>query len=292
MNEEWTLFPLPEPKLAPTEKRFPPRLPIWSGCKAKLIERYLRYFVFITHHGNYIDGFAGPQRMANCDMWSARRVIEFRPRWLRKFFLFELDDAKVKKLHEMCGSQPPRDKSKGEPERQIQIFPGNFNENVHRMFDAFPIGPSEATFCLLDQRTFECDWKSVQAVAKAKGGNKIELFYFFPEGWLNRAVAALKYDKEERMAKWWGSDDWKNLTSISGVVRAKRVCERFRNEFDYKHVNAFPIYLNKHSGRLLYYMIHASDHDEAPGLMSRAYGKALDIPETPEQLDFLEGCQP
>jgi len=35
--------------------------PVWSENKADLIARYLRYFVFITKHGTYIDPFAGPQ---------------------------------------------------------------------------------------------------------------------------------------------------------------------------------------------------------------------------------------
>jgi len=40
-------------------------------------------------------------------------------------------------------------------------------------------------------------------------------------------------------------------------------------------------------GRVMYYMIHASDHDDAPKLMNRAYGKALDIKESDEQLELL-----
>ncbi|WP_205502842.1 hypothetical protein, partial [Rhodopseudomonas sp. BR0G17] len=42
-----------------------------------------------------------------------------------------------------------------------------------------------------------------------------------------------------------------------------------------KHAHAWPIY-NKEAGakRVMYHMIHASDHDEAPKLMSRAYRKA------------------
>ena len=39
----------------------PLRHPIWTEYKARLIERYLYYFVMITKHGTYIDGFAGPQ---------------------------------------------------------------------------------------------------------------------------------------------------------------------------------------------------------------------------------------
>ena len=36
----------------------------------------------------------------------------------------------------------------------------------------------------------------------------------------------------------------------------------------------------------MYYMIHATDHPEAPHLMARAYDKAIQPKETPEQLGF------
>lgn len=32
--------------------------PVWSESKADLIARYLRYFVFVTRHGTYLDAFA------------------------------------------------------------------------------------------------------------------------------------------------------------------------------------------------------------------------------------------
>ena len=36
----------------------------------------------------------------------------------------------------------------------------------------------------------------------------------------------------------------------------------------------------------MYYMIHASDHDQAPSLMSRAYRKSTGVPPNEEQLEF------
>jgi hypothetical protein len=41
--------------------------PVWTRNKARLVQRYLRYFVFITRHGTYIDGFAGPQEPDKLD---------------------------------------------------------------------------------------------------------------------------------------------------------------------------------------------------------------------------------
>lgn len=288
-DEENYLFELPPANLKVAQQKFKERNPIWTGCKAKLIERYLYYFVQITHNGVYIDGFAGPQETDRPEMWSARLVIESRPRWFRKFYLFELADASVELLKQLRDSQPPRDKAKKEPKRTIDIYPGDFNKNIAKILEANPIGDKEASFCLLDQRTFQCDWKSVKTVASHKnGGSKVELFYFFPEGWFNRAVAALKNDKEEKLKRWWGNSSWSELLETRGIMRAQLVADRFKDELKYKYSYPFPIYEKPgEGGKVMYYMIHASDHDDASKLMSRAYAKALDIKESPEQLDFL-----
>ena len=65
------------------------------------------------------------------------------------------------------------------------------------------------------------------------------------------------------------------------------VCKRFREELGYGHAMAWPIFSKKDGGAIKYHMIHASDHDEAPVLMRRAYERALNLPEPPEQLDWL-----
>lgn len=289
MNDDRYLFELPPANLKVAEKKFKERNPIWTGCKAKLIERYLFYFVQITFHGTYIDAFAGPQEAEKPDMWAAKLVLESVPRWLRNFFLFEAKDSQVQLLKKMIESQPLPEKKKKEPKRQIEIYAGDFNQNIATVLASHPIRDKEATFCLLDQRTFECDWASIQTLAGHKnGGNKIELFYFFPEGWLNRSISALKKGRDEKLEKWWGDASWNELLDSHGSIRAQYVCDRFKSEFNYKNVYPFPICERKdEGGRVMYYMIHASDHDEAPKLMWRAYGKALDIKETPEQLDFL-----
>src|SRR6266567_4838810 len=95
MSSEKYLFELPPEDLRVAERKFKERNPIWTGCKAKLIERYLFYFVQITHHGTYMDGFAGPQEPNKPEMWAAKLVLESAPRWLKNFFLFELKDPQV-----------------------------------------------------------------------------------------------------------------------------------------------------------------------------------------------------
>jgi three-Cys-motif partner protein len=112
-------------------------------------------------------------------MWSAKLVIESTPRWLRNFYLFESEPTQLGLIRDMCDAQPPRNKEKQEPKRKIQIYDGDFNSNITKMFAENPVAEKEATFCLLDQRTFECDWKSVEIVARHKtSGLKSNSFTF------------------------------------------------------------------------------------------------------------------
>ena len=57
-----------------------------------------------------------------------------------------------------------------------------------------------------------------------------------------------------------------------------------RSEFGYKSVKAWPIYERADGGNTMYYMIHATDHPEAPKLMSRAYRRAVHPLEPLEDL--------
>jgi Phage integrase family len=46
--------------------------------------------------------------------------------------------------------------------RNIEVWAGDFNQNVEKILGGGKITQKEATFCLLDQRTFECHWSTVR----------------------------------------------------------------------------------------------------------------------------------
>lgn len=272
-------WPVPETGSA-REIYFKSVRPIWTEHKAKLIERYLYYFVMITRHGTYIDGFAGPQEADEPGMWSAKLVLESEPRWLQRFFLCELAPASVQALQGLVDQQPAR--LRKEPKRAVKIVPGDFNRTVEDVLSGENIPPKQATFCLLDQRTFECDWATVERLAQHKSPHKIEIFYFLPAHWFGRAFHETK-DKS-KLQKWWGRDDWSTLGDMKDQTRAEILCERFRSELGYTYSYAWPIFSREDGeGRIKYHMVHASDHPEAPKLMRRAYERALQIKEPPEQ---------
>lgn len=255
--------PLDDIPAEPSLKRI--QRPVCTANKAQLIMRYLKLFVFITHHGTYIDGFAGPQEEKLCDTWAAKLVIESDPKWMRHFHLCDHKRAQVRLLRQLRTAQLPCD-----PPRNIEIYEGSFNHKVDKVLESGDITEKEATFCLLDQRTFECHWSTVEKLARfKKEERKIELFYFLANSWQERAFAAQK--KLDVPEAWWGREGWKEVRDMSRDDRRDAFVDRFKRELNYRSVKAWPIFGSLTGGTLMYYMIHATDHEEAPKLMSRAY---------------------
>jgi three-Cys-motif partner protein len=277
-DDESTLFQLPS-RIVPEPRIKSLQFPIWTEKKAQLIERYLYYFVLVTKHGTYIDGFAGPQQPDKPEMWAAKLVIDNEPKRLNHFYLFDSDRTALFHLKKLKEAHPDRD---------IVVYGGDFNEKIVRLLNSERIKQTEATFCLLDQRTFECHWSSVKALAGYKSSSfKIELFYFLPNFWLERAVSGLRnFDMPQ---KWWGKTDWPRLFEMNRNERKDTFVQRFKNELGYASVKPWPIYEKQGGGRIMYYMIHATDHPEAPKLMERAYNKAVQPKEPLNQLQFELG---
>ena len=257
--------------------------PVWSHQKARLIEKYLYFFVMITRHGTYIDGFAGPQSPEHPETWSAKRVLESRPRRLRHFFLCEMDPEKVVQLKVLWDAQPPRD-SKKEAERTCRVLPGDFNVLVDEILGSGVITENQAAFALLDQRTLECHWETVKKLAQhKKQGHKIELFYFLAVKWLHRTLKGLTVN-EQRADDWWGSRGWKELKQLTQTQIRDVVTTRIKEELGYRYAMPYPIYGKEDGeGAIMYYMIHASDHPDAPSLMWRAYDQAIAPLQAPQQ---------
>lgn len=256
------------------------RTPLWTESKAKLVAEYLRLFVFITKHGCYIDGFSGPKQPDLAGTWAAELVLNSEPRLLREFFLCDWDPQKIKALRTLKEGQPH---TKG---RTIEVLEGDFNTAVHEILSSGVIKEKTATFCLLDQFSSECHWATVQALAGHKTGTaKIEQFYFLASGWLDRTLAAFtkNIDRPER---WWGGDDWRSLVSMPSPNRALLVCDRFKKELGYRYAHAWPILERGTGGKVMFHMIHATDHPEAPKLMARAYRRVTGGVSMEEQIEL------
>jgi three-Cys-motif partner protein len=256
------------PTRQPLRKYLRPSVPVWTEHKANFIQRYLKLFIQITKHGTYIDGFAGPQRPSMRNAWSARLVLQITPPRLRHFFLCE-KKAKSFKLLKKCVDEMPRQKA-----RSIELFEGDFNDKVDEILKSGYLTEREAVFALLDQRMFECHWRTVEKLAQKKKSTKIELFYFFGSGWVKRALAGVKKNHHV-VESWWGRSDFRNLGDKTPDEITEILLARFQSELNYKHVIQYPIYKRQGNHIVMYKMLHATDHNDAPELMNRAYRQAV-----------------
>jgi three-Cys-motif partner protein len=241
--------------------------PLWTTNKAKLIQEYIRLFTFITKHGAYIDGFAAPQRRNHAENCSARLVLKNEPQWVKDLWLCDIEPKGLALLEEL------RTEFEGSV-RRLSVLAGDFNKTIDQILASGHITEKTATFALLDQRTFECEWSTVRKIAAHKTGTKIEIFYFFATGWIDRSIAAIKTpDAVAQAERWWGRGDWRSLQGLNGVERANMIAERLKSELGYKWAYPYAIHDSVRRGRTMYHMIHATDHDEASPLMLRAYRK-------------------
>lgn len=258
----------------------PLEIPVWSENKAALIAQYIQFFVFITRNGTYIDAFAGPQTEASGQAWTAQKVLEMEPKWFRNFYLFDKEPDQVQKLKSLAAEHS---------DRQIQVHEGDSNQMLRSVLPVGSIREGEATFCLLDQRTFQCEWQLCKHVSEIRPGSmKVEQFYFLGTGWLSRAFAATSTSGgEETITAWFGSEDWRDLVGMSSIERVEVFKRKFQEELGYRHVKWWPIYSEEAGkGRVMYHMIHATDHDDAPKQMYRAYRKTVNSAEPMDQLSL------
>ena len=239
--------------------------PLWTADKAALIEEYIHRFLLVTKHGVYLDLFAGPQN--DEEDWSIRRVLGRRTEGgpeIRHYAVCDLEPEKAEQLRELGRTHPGP---------AFNVYEGDANQLVQTMLEEAPIGSNTACFCLIDQRTLECAWSTVEAIARHKqnGGFKIEVFYFLAEAWLDRTWKSVK--DPDKLLKWWGRPDYKAFLERPAFERAQALCARFRDDLGYLYSEPFAIHKKGKDSRIMYYMIHASDHPDAIRLMSDAYQK-------------------
>ena len=80
------------------------------------------------------------------------------------------------------------------------------------------------------------------------------------------------------------TSDWHMLLDLTNTQRTEVFVDRIKKELGYESVVPWPIYEEQGGRRIMYHMIHATDHPEAPKLMRRAYVRAVDPIEPIEQL--------
>lgn len=263
------------------------KAPAQTDAKARLIEDYIRRFQMVTGGGLYIDGFAAPQKRDKEDAWTARRVLEIKPKRLRRFWLCDVDPRGVEQLKELKAKH-----HNPAAQRRVVVYEGDFNRRVDEIIKSGRIKRRSAVFAFLDQRNTECHWATVQKLAAHEGRTKIEMLYFLGVGWLIRSLKTSSTPKRlSEIDQWWGGPGWRDLKELTQTEISEVVSKRFQNELGYTYATGWPIFLEEDSTRKAFVLIHATDHPLAPKLMSKAfhsiYGDRAGTP-TDTQGDLFE----
>ena len=243
--------------------------PSQTDAKARLVSGYLARFQMVTKSGVYIDGFAAPQKLNRENAWCARRVLELQPKWIRTAFLCDIDPAGIERLRDLRRLHHRRPQH-----RRVFVHGGDFNVEVENIIARGSIRKKTPTFVLLDQRKDECRWSTVQRLASLKAA-KVEMLYFVGTGWMMRTMkSARKPERFARLDAWWGDGSWREHLSGSQDIFAHTMAARFADELGYRNVMAWPIYRGE-GRRLMFHLIHASDHPRAMPLMRDAYKEEI-----------------
>lgn len=247
------------------------KAPDQTDAKSRLIAEYVSKFQLITRGGVFIDGFSAPQSRDHEDAWTARRVLEIEPKWIRAFWLCDIESGGLLQLRRLRDAHHRRPRS-----RHVFVMEGDFNQTHKLILNNPRIRQKTAVFALLDQRNTECHWSTVRALAARAGRTKIELLYFLGTSWLHRSLgSSVRPERLSEIDKWWGGDGWRQLLALSQTQIAETVAGRFSKELGYSFVNSYPIFQEDDGHKVAFHLIHASDHREARTLMARAYMKTV-----------------
>jgi hypothetical protein len=81
------------------------------------------------------------------------------------------------------------------------------------------------------------------------------------------------------------------LRRMNTWSRALLFAERFQKELGYTYAFPWPIHKRgRGQGRLMFHMVHATDHPAAPKIMNRAYFNATKTREPMQQIEMDLGA--
>ncbi len=262
------------------------RAPLHTNAKSRLISEYISKYQLVTHGGLFIDGFSAPQRRSDAEAWTARRVLELEPKWIRAFWLCDSDSVGIQLLYKLKAEHHLQPRS-----RSVWVMHGDFNVTVHTILKNHRLRRKTPVFVLLDQRSTECHWSTVKAIAARAGDRKIEMLYFLGTSWLHRSLMqAARPEKLLSIDRWWGDGSWRGLIDLSQPQIVQKMADRFKLELGYNYVTPYAVMRDERTASKVFYLIHASDHADAPKLMTRAYKRIFgSIPGSPsdDQLPLL-----
>jgi three-Cys-motif partner protein len=268
----------------------------WARDKLELLRLYLLAYRRVAGAGGvYLDGFSGSgivkiQGEEEERLGSAALALKLR--MFSRFYLYELDPATMKQLERNIKLRFPQKQW-----IRVRWREGDFNQRVLTDLEQELIPKAKPTFAFLDPNSTQLDWSTVEALARYKDGPglyKVEMVILF-----NTDQALVRLVRREQSSDYatsadartmdrvmGGRDAWWDLNdkNFSAMRLMGRYVERLRS-LGYLDVRAIPI-LDPATKVRQYFLVHASDHPAAAGLMEWSERAAAPT-RKPEQTERL-----
>jgi len=258
----------------------------WTEQKLDILSDYLVGFSRASQKAKctvYLDLFAG--QAENLSREKSRHTIEGSPKRalavnppLSVLRFFELPTHATQLEQSLRSTYPNRD---------FKVIPGDCNETIDDTLGELAPLNWAPTFAFLDQQSTEVQWSTLEKLAKYKrrGKPKTELWLLCASGLIPRGLR-IRQDLDtrvvDRMNAMFGTDSWMQALEATrhdilsgqdfGAELTNLMRWRMEKVLGYKSTRTFKV-VNT-SGREIFDMIFATDHNAGDAIMKWCYKKA------------------
>ncbi len=259
----------------------------WTRGKLDVLRDYLD--AFTTASGSvseriYLDAFAGEvenyDRLTDEKIDGSARIalsIDSPPFTRLRFFETEKNASK---LDAALRSDFP--------DRDFKVLGGDCNVRIPEALARLEYLSWAPTFAFVDPNGMEAEWRTLEALATFKKGQKtkVELFLLFAAPMFVRVLridgAAVRPKDEKAINAMFGSEDWRHTykARVDGEIEPSEAryeyvdLMRWRLEKVLCYKWTHPLEVRNERGIPIYYMIFATDHEVGTKIMSHLYANA------------------
>lgn len=257
----------------------------WTRIKLDALDRYLSAFTTASAkaHGTlYLDLFAGSADNAVRETGetlegSALRALAARPEFDKLIFCEKSPSAARSLETRLQAAYPGRD---------FQIRPEDCNRGIPLALERLSVGWRFApTFAFVDQYSAQIDWETVRFLAEYKhsGRSKVEQWIYFGDPGYPRGLRAPNGGKNGRFADrldaMFGTRQWRQIMAAreDGAIGGRAAQLELINLYRWRLERVLgyrltrPLAVPNTTGRPIYTLIFATDHEVGSRIMSSVF---------------------
>ncbi len=261
---------------------------IWTKGKLDVLRQYLDAFTTTTKNKAtetiYLDTFAGEaenkDRLTDEPLDGSARIalsVSDPPFTRLRFFETDRNAATLEAVLR-----------RDFPLRDLEVRGGDSNELVPIELGRLKHLNWAPTFAFIDPNGMEAEWRTLVALAEFKKGRKwkAELFYLFSPPMFQRLLrvdgSEVRPQDRDVISAVFGTADWEHIyqARLNDEIEPAQARDEYLNLMRWRMESVLgyewthPLEVRNEVGRVIYYMIFATDHPVGHEIMSKVYAAA------------------